>query len=82
MINFACRHYKASSPCVFNKRDGSECPSCKHVSEFGERILFIKLDAIGDVLRSACLLPAIIRRHRKPFIAWLTRKESVELVRT
>jgi ADP-heptose:LPS heptosyltransferase len=80
MINFACRHYKGSKPCAFNKQDGSECPSCKHVSEFKERILFIKLDAIGDVLRSASLLPAIIGRHQMPYIAWLTRKESAELV--
>ena len=80
MINFACRHYKASKPCGYNKQDGSECPSCRHISEFKERILFIKLDAIGDVLRSASLLPAIMSRHQMPYIAWLTRKESVELV--
>lgn len=80
MINFACRYFRASKPCVFNKQDGSECPSCRHVSEYQERILFIKLDATGDVLRSAGLLPAIIARHKAPFIAWLTRRESVELV--
>ena len=80
MINHRCRHYRASRPCVFNKADGSECPACRHVSEYKERILFIKLDAIGDVLRSASLLPAIKTRHRDPFIAWLTRSESAELV--
>jgi heptosyltransferase-1 len=81
MINHRCRHYRASRPCVFNKADGSECPACHHVSEYQERILFIKLDAIGDVLRSASLLPAIKARHHAPFIAWLTRSESAELVR-
>jgi heptosyltransferase-1 len=80
MINYGCRYFRASRPCVFNKADGSECPSCGHVSEFKERILFIKLDAIGDVLRSASLLPAIKARHDAPFIAWLTRSESAELV--
>jgi ADP-heptose:LPS heptosyltransferase len=80
MINFACRHYKAAKPCVFNKQEGSECPTCEHASTFGERILFIKLDAIGDVLRSASLLPAIIARHVSPYIAWLTKREAVELV--
>ena len=81
MINFACRHYLGSRPCIFNKSDGSECSSCEHASEFGERILFIKLDAIGDVLRSASLLPNIVKKHRCPYIAWLTKRESVELVR-
>jgi ADP-heptose:LPS heptosyltransferase len=80
MINFSCRYYRASKPCVFNKRNGWECPSCVHVSEFKDRILFIKLDAIGDVLRSASLLPAIIARHQSPYIAWLTGRDSVELV--
>jgi ADP-heptose:LPS heptosyltransferase len=60
--------------------DGSECPSCSHLSKFSERILFIKLDALGDVLRSASLLPAIIERHNAPYVAWLTRTESTELV--
>ncbi|MDE2335254.1 MAG: glycosyltransferase family 9 protein [Rhodospirillales bacterium] len=80
MIRTDCRHFRAAKPCVFNKIDGSECPGCQHVAPFGERILVIKLDAIGDVLRSACLLPAIIARHDRPYIAWLTRPESAELV--
>jgi heptosyltransferase-2 len=40
----------------------------------------VKLDAIGDVLRSASLLPFIVARHDAPYIAWLTRAESIELV--
>ena len=80
MINYACRYYKGAKPCVFNKTDDSECPSCTHASEFRERVLFIKLDAVGDVLRSASLLPIICARHEAPYIAWLTRKELVELV--
>ena len=55
MINSRCRHFRGSRPCVFNKTDGSECPNCGHVSAYKERILFIKLDAVGDVLRSAAL---------------------------
>ena len=58
-----------------DKEDGSECPNCQHSDAIGERILFIKLDAIGDVLRSASLLPSIISHHHKPYIAWLTRPE-------
>jgi ADP-heptose:LPS heptosyltransferase len=80
MIDFSCRYYKASRPCVYNKEDGSECPTCTRASHYRERVLFIKLDAIGDVLRSASLLPTIARRHQAPYIAWLTRVESVELV--
>ena len=80
MIKYDCRHYRGSKPCSFNKVDGSECPSCQHFSEYRDRILFIKLDAIGDVLRSASLLPVIKARHSLPYIAWLTREASAELV--
>lgn len=66
---------------MYNKLDGSECPTCSHSSEYRERILFIKLDAIGDVFRSASLLPAIIARHSAPYVAWLTGRESLELIR-
>ena len=81
MIRTDCRHWRADRPCAFNKRDGAECPSCRHVSPYRDRVLFIKLDAPGDVLRSASLLPAVAARHERPYIAWLTRADSVELVR-
>lgn len=80
MIRTDCRYFRAARPCVFNKIDGSECPDCRHVSPFGERILIVKLDAAGDVLRAACLLPTIIARHDRPHVTWLTRAESAELV--
>lgn len=80
MIRFDCRHHRAARPCAFNKLDGSECPSCRHVAPYRDRILFIKLDAIGDVLRTASLLPVIAARHAQPYIAWATRPESAELV--
>jgi ADP-heptose:LPS heptosyltransferase len=80
MINSRCRYFRGALPCVFNKADGSECPNCGHVSAYKDRILFIKLDAVGDVLRSASLLPAVKARHETPFIAWLTRSDAAELV--
>lgn len=80
MINQRCRHFRGSRPCVFNKADGSECPTCRHCDEYKERLLFIKLDAVGDVLRSASLLPAIRAKHEGPFIAWVTRSDAAELV--
>src|SRR5262249_22810014 len=80
VLNTACRHFRGSRPCAFNKLDGSECATCRHISEYRDRILFVKLDAIGDVLRSASVLPAIIARYDSPYIAWVTRRKSVDLV--
>ena len=81
MINQFCRHFKGSKPCSYNKLDGSECPTCIHAAPYGSRVLIIKLEALGDVLRTASFLPAISRRHGSPYICWMTRPEAVELVR-
>jgi heptosyltransferase-2 len=81
MINHLCRHFKGSKPCNYNKYDGSECPNCVHVSTFGSRILIIKLEAIGDVLRTGSFVPIIARKHGSPYICWMTRPETVDLVR-
>jgi ADP-heptose:LPS heptosyltransferase len=80
-INYRCRHFLATKPCAFNKAEGAECPDCRHAAPARDRLLFVKLDAIGDVLRSASLLPLIRARHPDAYLAWITRPESVELVR-
>ncbi len=81
MINLHCRHYRGSRPCKFNKSEGAECPTCTRVAEFKCRVLIVKLDALGDVLRTGSLVPVISQRHPSPFICWLTRPEAVDIVR-
>jgi ADP-heptose:LPS heptosyltransferase len=80
VIRYDCRHYRASKPCAPSKQRGAECPNCTDYAPFRDRILFIKLDAVGDVLRSASMLPVLSQRYRQPYIAWLTRSDSAELV--
>jgi ADP-heptose:LPS heptosyltransferase len=79
-INDRCRHWRGSKPCLFNKTEGAECPACRHADPVRSRVLFIKLDAIGDVLRSASMIPLLRARRPGAYIAWLTRRDSVELV--
>jgi ADP-heptose:LPS heptosyltransferase len=80
LIHDRCRHYRGSKPCVFNKTEGAECPTCRHLDPVRARVLFIKLDAIGDVLRSASMIPLLRARRPGAYIAWLTRRDSVEMV--
>jgi heptosyltransferase-2 len=47
----------------------------------GTRILIIKLDAIGDVARTTCLLPALAKKHRVMHVTWLVAPEGVDLLR-
>jgi heptosyltransferase-2 len=74
-----CRYWRGDRPCVFHKREGVEC-ECAHYDKVAERVLVIKLDAMGDVLRSTCVLPWIRHRFRGAWVEWVTRPESVPLL--
>jgi heptosyltransferase-2 len=74
-----CRHFLGDRPCVWHKREGLRC-TCEHYAPLRERVLIIKLDAMGDVLRTTALLPPLARAHRGAAIEWVTRPESVPLL--
>lgn len=71
-----CRLFTGFSPC----RHRRTCEGCPHYSPVGSRVLLIMLDALGDVLRTTALLPAIRRAHRDAHITWLTRKPCAPLL--
>ncbi|MBI2135294.1 glycosyltransferase family 9 protein [Candidatus Woesearchaeota archaeon] len=45
------------------------------------KILVIKLGAVGDVLRTTSILPALKEKYRDAGIDWVTKKESLELLK-
>lgn len=53
---------------------------CDHYEAIDQRILMIKLDAMGDVLRTTALLPALAEAHPRASITWITRRESRPLL--
>lgn len=56
------------------------CRDCPHFSPWDQRILIIKLDAPGDVLRSTCILPELKKAHPDSYVAWLARPEALPLL--
>ena len=78
-IAFDCRFFVGDRPCSFHKATGVLCV-CDHYQKVEERILIIKLDAIGDVLRTTALLPALAEAHPRASIAWITRREARPLL--
>lgn len=74
-----CVHYLGDRPCRWHKQYGDVC-ICSHYFTQRENILIIKLDAMGDVLRTASLLPAMISRWPGIRITWITRLEAVPLL--
>jgi heptosyltransferase-2 len=72
-----CRYFTGYRPCGVGER----CEGCEHFVRADPEILLINLDAMGDVLRTTALLPAIRRLHPNARITWLTRSVSAPLLR-
>jgi ADP-heptose:LPS heptosyltransferase len=78
-IAWDCRFFVGDRPCTWHKRTGVHC-TCEYYEPIAERVLIIKLDAMGDVLRTTALLPALVSAHPRAAITWITRRESVPLL--
>ncbi len=72
-----CRLFTGFSPC----RHRRPCGGCPHHDRVDARVLLIQLDALGDVLRTTALLPAIRRVQPRAHVTWLTRPEAAPLLR-
>jgi heptosyltransferase-2 len=79
-IAWDCKFFLGDRPCIWHKRTGVLC-TCDRYEKIEERLLIVKLDAMGDVLRSTALLPPIAEAHPGAAITWITRKESVPLLK-
>jgi len=56
VLKIDCAYFKGDRPCKFYKEDGVKCDECNHYKPIKNKILIIKLDAIGDVLRTTSIL--------------------------
>jgi heptosyltransferase-2 len=79
-IAYDCRFFAGDRPCVWHKQTGVLC-TCERYDKVEQRLLIVKLDAMGDVLRSTALLPPLMEVHPRAAITWITRKESVPLLK-
>lgn len=67
-------------PCDFHKQDGRLCEDCRDYRKIDTRILIVKLNALGDVLRTTSILPPLEEKYQYPGITWITRKNAFELL--
>lgn len=72
MINSDCRHFRGDIPCLPHKNFNVHCNDCSHYEKTNEKILIIKLGAIGDVIRTTPLLRKIKTVKPLAQIFWLT----------
>lgn len=78
-----CRHFNGYKPCGKNEICSRE--RCGSYQGVGSRVLVIHLEALGAVLRSTALIPAIRERFPGSVITWVTKSpallENLELER-
>ena len=75
-----CRYFRTDRPCRPHKIYGSVCSTCTHHAPVATRVLIIKLDATGDVLRSTSLLKPLHTAMPASHVTWLTRREAIEVL--
>ena len=54
-----CIFFPGNKPCKPHKETGVTCENCNLYKPVGQKILIIKLDALGDVLRTTSILHAL-----------------------
>lgn len=79
MLKFDCAHFKGDRPCTYNKTEGILCNECNHYKPISFKILIVKLDAIGDVLRTTSILIPLKKKYPDSYIEWCTRKNASDL---
>ena len=78
-LRLDCRHYRGDRPCAAGVQGA--CPTaCDRFAPLGQRILIIKLGALGDVIRTAALLPGLKESWPVSHITWVTRPAGVRML--
>jgi ADP-heptose:LPS heptosyltransferase len=73
----SCKNFTGYKPCF----PGINClDECHRHDPVGTRVLIVNLDAMGNVLVTTSLLPAIKRKYPESTISWITLKNASPLL--
>ncbi len=76
-----CIYFLSDRPCQFHKKNYKViCENCKFYKPINKKILIIKLAALGDVVRTTCILKPINKRWLNSEIYWITENNAVEIL--
>jgi ADP-heptose:LPS heptosyltransferase len=72
-----CKRFTGYKPCF----PGTACyKECVDNDPIGKRILIVNLDAMGAVIQTTAMLPAIKRKYPHSHISWITLKNAYRLL--
>src|SRR3990172_1598383 len=72
-----CKHFIGYKPCFPETACLKECVAHDPI---GKKILIVNLDAMGAVIQTTAMLPAIKRKYPKSHISWITMKNAHRLL--
>ncbi len=72
-----CKRFTGYKPCFPGTRCYQECVDPLPI---GKRILIVNLDAMGNVLVTTSILPALKRKYPQSHISWITLKNARPLL--
>lgn len=78
-LHVDCRHFRWDRPCAPHKATGVTCPDCQQHDPIAQRLVMVKLAAVGDVLRTTSMLPAIHKAYPRASILWVTAPNAAAL---
>lgn len=72
-----CKRFTGYKPCF----PGTACyKECVEHQPMGKKILIVNLDAMGAVVQTTAMLPAIKRKYPDSHISWITLKNAYRLL--
>lgn len=81
--NTKCRFFNEKYACDTLTAEGyKSCEECKFAMPYSKKILIIKFEALGDVVRTTPILEALKKKYgEETMIYWLTTKSSAEILK-
>lgn len=77
-----CIYFLSDRPCEFHKQNNEiVCKTCSSYTPVNKKILVIKLAALGDVVRTTCILKPIHKYWKNSKIYWLTYDNAVDILK-
>jgi heptosyltransferase-2 len=73
MLHADCHLFRTGEPCLPHKLRQARCATCSEYDPIAERILIVKLGAMGDVLRTTTCLTPLKARYPHSHVTWITR---------
>jgi ADP-heptose:LPS heptosyltransferase len=80
-LNRDCRHFVDHKPCQPHKKYGVLCDNCSYYDPIKTRILIMKLEALGDVLRTTSVLRPFKEKHPGAHITWVVGPQCLEVLK-